>query len=55
MKPTSNFKMSKATKTSLALSQWKSDEQRHQWKRAMIQAELAASVKPKIQRDRKEG
>ena len=42
MKPTSNYKMSKPTKTSLALGRFTSNEQRSAWKRAMIGAELAA-------------
>jgi hypothetical protein len=45
MKPTSNYKMSKPLKTSLALGRFKNEEQRHAWKRAMIGAELAESVK----------
>ena len=47
LKPTSTYKMSKATKTGLALSKWKSLDQRHQWKRAMIDAELASRIVPK--------
>lgn len=42
MKPTAAYKMSKPLKTSLALSHFKTSEQRHAWKRAMIGAELAA-------------
>ena len=42
MKPTSSYKMSKPTKTSLALGHFKNAEQRHAWKRAMIDAELCA-------------
>jgi hypothetical protein len=45
MKPTSNYKMSKSLKTSLALGRFKNEEQRHAWKRAMIGAELAEAVK----------
>ena len=47
LKPTSTYKMSKPTKTSLALSKWKSLDQRHRWKRAMIDAELASKIVPK--------
>ena len=36
--------MSKPLKTSLALSKFKSLEQRHQWKRAMIDAELCSKI-----------
>ena len=39
--------MSKPTKTGLALSKWKSKEQRDQWKRAMIDAELCSKIVPK--------
>ena len=39
--------MSKATKTGLALSKFKDLDQRHAWKRAMIQAELASKIVPK--------
>ena len=51
LKPTSNYKMSSSLKTSLALSKFKSLDQRHQWKRAMIDAELCAKIVPKT-RDR---
>jgi hypothetical protein len=44
LKPTSNYKMSKPLKTSLALSKFKTLEQRHQWKRAMIDAELCSKI-----------
>jgi hypothetical protein len=47
LKPTSNYKMSKSLKTSLALSKFKSLDQRHQWKRAMIDAELCSKIVPK--------
>ena len=54
LKPTSTYKMSKATKTGLALSKFKTLEQRHQWKRAMIDAELCAKIVVKTpQRDNK--
>ena len=46
IKPTSSYKMSGALKTSLALGRFKSKEQKNAWKKAMIQAELAAQVKP---------
>ncbi len=42
MKPTSTYKMTKTTKRSLALGRFKTEHQRHEWKRAMIGAELAA-------------
>lgn len=45
MKRTSNYKMTKALKTSLALGRFKSKEQKNAWKNAMIDAEIhAASV-----------
>jgi hypothetical protein len=46
-KPTSNYKMSKPLKTSLALSNFKDQHLKAQWKRAMIDAEIEASKKPK--------
>lgn len=47
MRPTSTYKMSKSLKRSLALGKFKSPEQRHAWKHAMIGAELAAKFVPK--------
>ena len=47
LKPTSTYKMSSSLKTSLALSKFKSKEQRDQWKRAMIDAELCSKIVPK--------
>lgn len=47
----SNYKMSKAVKTGLALHNFRSAEERNAWKRAMIQAELAAAA-PAPSRDR---
>jgi hypothetical protein len=44
LKPTSTYKMSKPTKTGLALSKFKTLEQRHAWKRAMIDAELCSKI-----------
>jgi hypothetical protein len=44
LKPTSTYKMSKPTKTGLALSKFKNKEQRDQWKRAMIDAELCSRI-----------
>jgi hypothetical protein len=42
------FKLSKATKTSLALGKFKDEHARGQWRRAMIDAEYTASIVPKI-------
>jgi hypothetical protein len=44
LKPTSTYKMSKTLKTSLALSKFKNKEQRDQWKRACIDAELCSKI-----------
>ena len=54
LKPTASYKMSKPTKTSLALGRFTSQEQRNGWKRAMIQAELAAAIQPKREKGRRE-
>jgi hypothetical protein len=53
LKPTANYKMSKAVKTGLALHKFKDAHQRGAWKRAMIEAELAAAIKPKADKGRK--
>jgi hypothetical protein len=42
MKPTASYKMSKPTKTMLALGAFRDAHDRNAWKRAMIGAELAA-------------
>jgi hypothetical protein len=55
MKPSATFKLSKETKRILALSKWKNKDQRDAWKRSMIQAELHASVQPRVSRERKAG
>ena len=44
LKPTSNYKMSSTLKASLALSKFKTLEQRHAWKRACIDAELCSKI-----------
>lgn len=53
LKPTSTYKMSKPTKTMLALNGFRNDTDRHTWRRAMIDAELAAKVVVKSKADRK--
>ena len=53
MKATASYKMTKALKTSLALSHFTSNEQRHAWKRAMIGAELAAAFQPKREKGKR--
>jgi hypothetical protein len=47
LKPTKNYKMSKTLKASLALSSFQDPHKKGQWKRAMIDAELAAAIQPK--------
>jgi hypothetical protein len=47
MKPTSNYKMSKTLKRSLALGRFSSEQQRGDWKRAMISAELTPAYQPR--------
>ena len=52
IKPGPNFKLSKRTKTVLALGKFKDEHDRGAYKRAMIQAELAAAIKPVGKKDR---
>jgi hypothetical protein len=53
LKPNSTYKMSKQTKRTLALTGFKSQEQRDGWKRAMIDAELCSKIVVKAEkRDR---
>jgi hypothetical protein len=52
LKPTSNYRMSKQTKRDLAMGRWTSLDQRHAWKRSMIQAELASKIVVKPTKDR---
>lgn len=47
LKPTSTYKMSKTVKTSLALSNLQDPHLKGEWKRAMIQAELASQIRVK--------
>lgn len=54
LKPTSNYKMSKTTKASLSLGRFSNQQQRNDWKRSMIQAELSASIQPRREKGRKE-
>ena len=44
LKPTSTYKMSKMTKTSLAMGRFKDAHQAGAWKRAMIDAELQSKI-----------
>jgi hypothetical protein len=47
IKPGPNYKMSGSLKRSLALSKFQDPHKKGEWKRAMIQAELAAAIQPK--------
>ena len=47
IKPGPNYKMSGSLKRSLALSKFQDPHKKGEWKRAMIQAELAALQQPK--------
>jgi hypothetical protein len=40
----SSYKMSKQTKTGLALGRFRSREERNAWKRAMVKAEVIAAA-----------
>jgi hypothetical protein len=52
-KSTASYRMSRYTKRILALGTWASEEQRHAWRRAMIDAELSARAQPRpVSRDR---
>ena len=53
LKPNATYKMSKPTKTMLALGGFRNDNDRHAWKNAMIGAELAAKVVIKSKAERK--
>lgn len=55
LKPTANYKMSKQTKRTLALTKFTNEEQRNAWKKAMIQAELAAALQPKREKKPRNG
>lgn len=52
MKAGSNYRMSKTLKASLALASFQDPHKKGQWKRAMIQAELASQVKPTRDRNK---
>ncbi len=53
LKPGPNYRMSSLTKASLALSKFKDAHARGQWKRAMVQAELAAAIQPKREKSQR--
>ena len=48
----STFKLSKRTKTMMALMKFKSDQDRHGFKNAMIDAQVAASIVPRTAKER---
>jgi hypothetical protein len=52
LKPGANYRMSKTLKRSLALSSFQNPHQKGQWKRAMIDAELAAAIQVRPSKDR---
>ena len=52
-KPGPNYKMSAQTKRSLALGKYRNEQDRGAWKRAMIQAELAAAFQPKREKSKR--
>ena len=54
MKPTATFKLSKTTKTMLALGKFKDEHDRGAWKRAMIDAQLSAAYQPKKEKSRRD-
>jgi hypothetical protein len=54
MKPGKTYRMSKSLKTSLALSGYQDPHRKGQWKRAMIDAELAAAIQPKREKSRRD-
>jgi hypothetical protein len=47
IKPSKTYKMSSLLKASLATGKFKDAHEKGAWKRAMIQAELAAAIVPK--------
>jgi len=53
MKAGPNYRMTKQTKRSLALGEFRNADDRNAWKRAMIGAELAALIQPKREKGRK--
>lgn len=54
IKPTANYKMSSRLKTTLALGKFRDAHARGEWKRAMIQAELAAAFQPRREKGRRD-
>ena len=54
MKAGSSFRLSKTSKRMISLMKGATSEQRNQFKRMMINAELSASIMPRISKGRKE-
>jgi len=54
MKPDKNFRLSKKTKTLISLISFRSKEDRNDFKRAMIEAELCSKIVPKSKKDKNE-
>ena len=46
MKPGKTFKLGKRSKTMIALMNFTSEDQRHAFRRMMIQAQLASEIRP---------
>jgi len=55
MKRTSTYKMSKALKTSLRLGRYKDKDQRAEWKKAMVNAEIYANSVERVMIGAKNG
>ena len=53
MKPNKTFKLPKSTKRMLALFKFSDADQRHAFKRIMIDAHLASSVRPAREKSEK--
>jgi len=54
MKAGSNFRLSKTSKRMISLMKGSTSEQRNQFKSMMIDAELSASIQPRLPKSRKE-
>lgn len=52
IKPTKTFVLSKRSKTIGALSKFRSEDERHAFKNAMIQAQLASEIRPSNKKTR---
>lgn len=54
MKAGSNFRLSKTSKRMISLMKGSTSEQRNQYKRMMIDAELSAAIQPRLPKSRRE-